>query len=361
MKGTARQRVREMPKNTTAAILVKQNDALVVDRVELPENLGVGQVLVEFDFSGLCGSQLGEIQGTKGFDPWLPHLLGHEGVGFVLKVGPGVTRFIPGDRVVAHWLPTTGISSECPRYAWKSRRVNAGLVTTFNRHGVISENRLTILPDWIPNELGPLFGCALPTAFGTVENIANVRIGSSVLIMGVGGVGLNMIQACQLRGAKDIIVFDLIDSRLSLASKLGATLCINTTCGDSFAAVNNALGGRSLDCIIDNTGNTSLIEAAFKAVDSRGRVVLVGVPRHDHDVCIHSLDLHFGKTIVGTAGGEFKPEDDFSRLFSVAEVMRDSLKALVTEVATLKEINDLIYFLKSGVSSGRCLIDLRNS
>ena len=134
----------QFPRVTRAAILVAQQQPLVIDEIELPEQLDVGQVLVELAYSGICGSQLGEIDGVKGPDKWLPHLLGHEAAGTVLAIGPGVRHVKPGETVVAHWKPSLGIESSVPQYRWHSKVVNAGWVATFNRHAVISENRLTM-------------------------------------------------------------------------------------------------------------------------------------------------------------------------------------------------------------------------
>ena len=106
----------KFPRTTRAAILVQQAQPLVVDEIELPKRLDTGQVLVELAFSGICGSQLGEIDGVKGYDKWLPHLLGHEGSGEVLAVGPGVRHVKPHDTVVAHWKPSLGIESPVPSY-----------------------------------------------------------------------------------------------------------------------------------------------------------------------------------------------------------------------------------------------------
>jgi len=132
--------------STVAAILVAQRQPLVVDEVGLPPVLDVGQVLVEYRWSGICGSQLGEIDGVKGPDPWLPHLLGHEASGRVLATGPGVRHVAAGDTVVAHWRPGRGIEAAPARYAWRGAALNAGRVTTFSRHAVVSENRLTPVP-----------------------------------------------------------------------------------------------------------------------------------------------------------------------------------------------------------------------
>ena len=124
----------------------------------LPENLECGQILVKLSYSGICGSQIGEIDG-KGTDKFLPHMLGHEGTG-MLKIGPGVIRFKPGDEVIAHWKPASkGISSIPPKYKWNGMIVNAGLVTTFNQFSIASENRLTKKPNNVRHDVASLYGC----------------------------------------------------------------------------------------------------------------------------------------------------------------------------------------------------------
>src|SRR6185312_7977302 len=131
-------RVREM--GMKAAILVEQNKPLVVDEVPLP-SLSAGQVLVRVQASGICGKQIDEVTGKRGDDPYLPHLLGHEGAGIVEDVGPGVRKVKSGDHVVLHWMKASGIDSAPPRYAWHGRELSAGWVTTFSDQTVVSENR----------------------------------------------------------------------------------------------------------------------------------------------------------------------------------------------------------------------------
>ena len=119
----------DFPTTTKAAILVAQNQPLVVDTIELPAELGVGQVLVQLKVSGICGSQLGEIDGVKGHDRFLPHLMGHEGFAKVLQIGPGVKNVQPGDNVVLHWRQGAGIQADPPKYRWRREPLNAGWVT----------------------------------------------------------------------------------------------------------------------------------------------------------------------------------------------------------------------------------------
>src|ERR1700733_12773951 len=124
---------------TTAAILVEQRQPLVIDEVEVPA-LGFGQVLVDVKVSRICGSQLGEIDGVKGPDRYLPHLLGHEAGATVMEIGPEAKHIEAGERVVLHWRPGRGIEARPTTYQWKGQKVNAGPVTTFSEYAVVSEN-----------------------------------------------------------------------------------------------------------------------------------------------------------------------------------------------------------------------------
>ena len=171
-----------------SAILVKSKKPLVIDEVILPKELEFGQVLVKIFYSGICGSQINEIDSIKEPDRYLPHLLGHEGSGIVEKIGPGVSRVKPGDHVVLHWRKGSGIESNTPNYIWNGKKLNAGRVTTFNEKAIVSENRITPIDKDFDLKLAPLFGCSVTTAFGVVNNDAKVKIGQSVVIFGVGGV-----------------------------------------------------------------------------------------------------------------------------------------------------------------------------
>ena len=210
-----------------AAVFVKQKSDLIVDNIELPLALEVGQVLVKIFVSGICGSQIGEINGVKGKDKFLPHLLGHEGCGEVLEIGPGVKTVNVGDRFV---FIEKGIGYNLILLNIKETVLNAGWITTFNNYAVISENRCTKVTDDISNDDVALFGCAVTTGFGVIENNAELRMGESIVVFGSGGLGLNIIQAAKLRSAWPIIAVDLYDNRLKLAKELGAHYCINSNC-----------------------------------------------------------------------------------------------------------------------------------
>ena len=123
-----------------SAILVESKKPLVVADIDLPNKLEFGQILVKIYYSGICGAQINEIDAVKGPDKYLPHLLGHEGSGIVEKIGDGVTRIKPGDHVVLHWRPSSGIQSSTATYSWNGKKVNAGWVTKFNEKTIVSED-----------------------------------------------------------------------------------------------------------------------------------------------------------------------------------------------------------------------------
>src|SRR5580693_7810143 len=204
-------------KSTNAAILAHSRQPLVIDEIALPEALDAGQVLVEVLHTTICGAQINEIDAVKGPDKFLPHLLGHEASAQVLEIGPGVTSVKPGDTVVLHWRPSLGIQSRPPAYAWRGDKLNAGWVTTFNDHAVVAENRMTVIPEDFDRKIAPLFGCAVTTAAGVVNNDAKLKIGESVAVFGVGGVGLNLVQFAALAGGNPIVAIDLLDHKLDMA------------------------------------------------------------------------------------------------------------------------------------------------
>jgi len=348
----------QIPNVMKAAILVEQNQPLVVDEIGLPGQLEVGQVLVKVISSGICGSQLGEISGVRGEDKYLPHLLGHEGAGVVQSIGPGVRFVQPGDTVVMHWRKSQGIDSMPPNYKWQGKKLNAGLIATFNEYAVVSENRLTAVDASTDMDTACLFGCAVTTGFGVVENNANIKMGESVVVFGAGGVGLNIIQASALLSAFPIIAVDLYDGRLELAKKMGATHVINAKESDAAQAIKDVIDPKDLDVFIDSTGQPSIIEMGYELTGTYGRVVLVGVPRKGNNINIYSLPLHFKKSISGSHGGEAIPHVDIPRYQKLLNEGRMELKILITERYPLTDINIALDRMRSGELSGRCLIDM---
>lgn len=340
---------------TRAAILEQLNALLVVDEIEMPEPV-CGQVLVQVRCTGICGAQLGEISGAKGPDKFLPHLLGHEGGAVVLETGPGVTQVKPGDHVVMHWRKGAGIHAQPAKYTWKGRTVNSGWVTTFNEHAIVSENRVTPIPADVDFEIAALMGCAVTTALGLINNDAQVKIGQSVAVFGCGGVGLNMVQGAAMVSADPIIAIDLFDKKLEMAREFGATHLLNAKKCDVREEVRKIVGKSGVDVFIENTGNVRLIETAYELTAPQGRTLLVGVPRHDQDITIHSLPLHFGKVLTGCEGGHTNPPVDIPRYLKLCRTGKLNLSRVITHRFTgLDRINDALDAVRSG-EAGRCVI-----
>ena len=345
-------------KSTKAAILVNQNQPLVVDNIDLPPKLDFGQVLVRLNYSGICGSQLGEIDGVKGKDHYLPHLLGHEGSGTVIEVGSGVKKVKEKDKVILHWKKSSGIESNVPTYKWKGKKINAGWVTTFNDYAIISENRCTPIGIDVDLKIASLFGCAITTGFGAIENKANLKMGENVLVFGAGGIGLNIIQAAKFYSANQIIAVDIFDNKLELAKLLGATDTINSKKTNFKDAIPSIVNNSDIDVFIDNTGNPEIIEYGYKIISKNGRVVLVGVPKFNKNISIHSLSLHFGKTISGTYGGDGNIDNDIPRYLRLVSNGKLVLDEIISDTFELKNINEAINNMRIGNISGRCIVKL---
>jgi S-(hydroxymethyl)glutathione dehydrogenase/alcohol dehydrogenase len=339
-----------------AAILVESHSELVIGEIELPKKLGYGQVLVLVRYSGICASQVHEIDALKGPDAYLPHLLGHEGSGSVLGIGPGVTTVSPGDNVVMHWRPGAGIQSETPKYRWDGQAINAGSVTTFNSHAIVSENRVTWIPEGFDMRLAPLLGCAITTAFGAIGNDAKLKVGESIVVLGAGGVGLAAVHAAHLTSAFPIVAIDLFDGKLAAALDVGATHTLDGGVADSvLERIYDIVGSEGADVVIETTGVSSVIELAYAASSSRGRTILVGVPDVRKTVTLHTLPLHFGKVLTGSHGGSSEPDRDIPRLVRLVDSGTLDLGRFPVTEHALADINDAVRLLRAG-SVGRQLI-----
>ena len=332
---------------TPAAILVEQRKPLVIGEVELPA-LKRGQVLVEIHATRLCGSQIGEIDGVKGPDKFLPHLLGHEAGAIVLEVGADVTNVAPGHRVVCHWRPGAGIDAGGSIYKWNGRDVNAGPITTFQKYAVISENRLTKVPPDTDFDLCCLLADTLTTGFGIINNDAKVKAGESVVIFGVGGIGLGAVLGAKLAGANPIIGIDLHDHKLVKAAEYGLTHQINASRENAADRVKEILGELA-DVTIDGTGNPKVIETAYDLAKLRGgRCVLFGVMPNDQRVCIHTLPLHFGRVLTGSEGGQSQPEFDIPEILGRLGAAKLDVSGFISRRVLLGDLSDVIDGMRRG-------------
>jgi 2-desacetyl-2-hydroxyethyl bacteriochlorophyllide A dehydrogenase len=335
-----------------AVILEKLDSDLTVGEIELTP-LQYGQVLVKNLVSGLCGAQLQEISGLKGNANFLPHLMGHEGCGIVQEVGVGVNTVKVGDKVVMHWRKGDGIEAPFPSYVYNGNKMSSGKVTTLSEYSIVSENRLTTVPDDTPEELCALLGCGLTTALGVITNEADVKFGESVLIIGSGGVGVNLIQGAKLASAYPIYAVDVIEEKRDLCLAIGATEFINSTTTSI---------DRKFDVIIDTTGIPSVLSNAIELLSGKGRLILVGQPKPGQDVNIPNANKLFegsGKIIRATQGGMTSPTDDIPRYINLHKSGLLDISKIITHRFDIDDINEAFKLLRSG-KAGRIMVNINN-
>lgn len=344
---------------TRAAILSQINQPLQIDELIMPE-LKKGQVLVKIAYSGVCHSQLNEIRGLKGEDKFLPHTLGHEGSGIVMEVGPEVQKVKAGDYVVLTWIKGKGMDVPATQYhRHDGSVVNSGAISTFMEYAIISENRLVPIPKEMPLKEAALLGCAIPTGAGIILNTLRVQHGNSIVIFGVGGIGLSAVLAASLMNVMPIIAVDVFDYKLDFARDVGATHLINASQEDPLATILKITGGRGVDYAIEAAGRREAMESAFRAVrDNGGLCVLAGNLSQGERISVDPFDLIKGKQIIGTWGGETDPDRDIPKYIRLYQAGKLRLDELVTDNFTLDEISNAIDMMRKGKITGRCLIEI---
>lgn len=340
---------------TQAALLVQTGQPLVLAEIETPA-LKPGQVLVEIAYSGACGTQVMEWRGDKGEDKWVPHCLGHEGTGTVIEAGSAVTKVKAGDKVVLSWIKGTGIEAGGAVYDWDGKKVNAGGVTTFQRHAVVSENRLTLLPPDLPMDVAVLLGCAAPTGMGAVYNVLKVQPGDAVAVFGTGGIGLNALMAAALAGAMPVIGIDPNPTRRALAQIYGATHVIDAS-GDVLAEIKKIVP-QGVDLAVESSGIPAVMEQAINATRQQGgRAVVIGNAKHGAVLSLNPGVFNQGKSLLGTWGGDSMPDRDYGRYGRLLNSGRFPVRDLLSKPYSLAQADQALQDLAAG-KVGRPLIDM---
>jgi S-(hydroxymethyl)glutathione dehydrogenase/alcohol dehydrogenase len=341
---------------TEAALLVATGKPLVLAEIEIPA-LKPGQALIEIAFSGACGTQVMEWRGDKGEDKWVPHCLGHEGTGTVLETGSAVTKVKAGDKVVLSWIKGNGIEAGGAVYEWEGKKVNAGGVTTFQRHAVVSENRLTLVPEGLPMEVAVLLGCAAPTGMGAVYNVLKVQPGDSVAVFGTGGIGLNALMAAALAGAMPVIGIDPNPTRRALAKLYGATHVIDPAAGDVAAEIKKIVP-QGVDLAVEASGVPTVMDQAVNATRQQGgRAVVIGNAKHGASLTLNPGVFNQGKSLLGTWGGDSFPDRDYGRFGRLLGSGRFPVRDLLSKPYTLAQADQALQDLAAG-KVGRPLIDM---
>lgn len=345
---------------TTAAVLESPNQPLRVCELDIPL-LNSGQVLVKMHWSGLCRSQLMEVQGLRGKDPYLPHLLGHEGYGQVIEIGPSVKKVKPDDKVVVTWIRGQGIQGGGSVFLDRNRKINAGPVATFATIAVISENCCVKVDDGISGDAASLLGCAIPTGAGIVMNEMKPRTNSSILILGAGGIGLAAIAGALISKCNPIVAVDLSEENLKLAKIFGATHTYKSSDFFENNISSKLTDGKGFDFAVEAAGSKFTIESAFNSVrDAGGLCIFASHPPEGQLISLEPHSLIRGKKIQGSWGGACDPDKDIPLFTDLHGQGKLPLENLISHRFSLDEINDAFEILERG-NCGRVLLNLSNN
>ena len=342
-----------------SAVLYELGHPLKIIELDLPAP-EQGEVLVKVIASGICHTQLLEIKGENATGSHIPNLLGHEGSGIVVSVGKKVTKVREGDHVILSWIRGCGTSTLPQPIEHNGQQINRGSVTTFSDYTVVSENRVTPIRKDMPLRPLALIGCAVATGMGMVFNNARVEEGSSIMVIGCGGIGINAIHAASIAKARTIIAVDRLEAKLEVAKRFGATHTVNSSKLDLHQELEKLTNQQGLDYAIDAVGKKETMEVAYSSVKkTSGKAILCGVPNPPgQTIEIDPFPLYYGRQLVGTSGGETNPDIDFDDYCSMYIDGVLKLDDMISHVLSLDDINEGIELMKAGKCI-RILIDMQ--
>ncbi|MEX2080701.1 MAG: Zn-dependent alcohol dehydrogenase [Dehalococcoidia bacterium] len=346
-----------------AAVMYAANQPLVIEDIEVDEP-GPNEVLVKTGASGVCHSDLHFMEGSYPYPT--PCVLGHESAGTVLKVGPGVTRAKVGDRVVVAFVTSCGSCDFCvtgkPHLCANTNALGRlgriklngqpmmqfANMSAFADQQLVHQNACVQVPDAVPLEVAALVGCSVMTGVGAVANTAKVPVGSTVAVVGAGGVGLNIIQGAKLAGASRIIAVDLLENKLAAAREFGATDVVDASKGDAVSAV-QALTNGGVDFAFEAIGLAKTAEQCWGMAKRGGKAIIVGMIPVGQSVTIPGPDFIFGeKGMLGSFYGSTRQTYDMPWLMELYRQKRLKIDELITRRYKLEEINEAYAALKNG-------------
>ena len=354
---------------TRAAVYRQPGSPLDITELEITE-LQPQDVLVRITHSGICRSDLSVYEGKREWDT--PMVLGHEGAGIVEDVGSAVSNVRPGDRVVLALAATCGHCRACSRgfgnrcetypalpigtyYDGGHRHRRDGewyysfcSVGSFAEHSVVHWSKAVRIPEGVPNSVACLVGCGVPTGVGSAVNTAKVHKGADCVVIGCGGVGLNVIQGCRLQGAGRIIAVDVSDDKLTLAEAFGATHTIDASSVDPVEAVAELTSGRGADYSFEVLGSEATYRQAWQCIGNGGLAVMVGGPEPGPPFHIEANEIYFGKALTSSLYGSSYPPRDFPWIFSLYLTGQLRLDELVSQHRPLDDVSDALDQLARG-------------
>lgn len=344
-----------------AAVLRERDGNSNIEEVDLapPE---ADQVRVQVKAAGVCHSDLSFRNGTVPLP--LPVILGHEGAGIVSEVGAAVTSVKEGDHVIINWTPFCGKCQNCREGRTNlcsgmgmggAAKMTAGGAPlsgaagagTFAEEMVMPESGVVAIAKDVPLELACLISCGVMTGVGAAINTAKIRPGSTVAVIGCGGVGINVIQGAKIAGASAIVAVDKVESKLELAKSFGAT---HGTTPEGLRELSaQVTGGLGFDYAFEVIGLSQTIRAAYDAVKRGGTAVIVGMGRFDDMVQLSAFEIFYSeKKLLGSYYGGANVSVDFQRLINLWRGGQLDLERLITRKISLDQVDDAFAAMETG-------------
>ncbi|WP_411078793.1 Zn-dependent alcohol dehydrogenase [Streptomyces sp. cmx-18-6] len=354
-----------------AAVLheIGQEKLEVLDDVEAV-GFGPGKVKLRIRATGLCHSDVSAMNGV--LPQPAPFIPGHEGAGEVLDVGDGVSGLSAGDRVLVCWLPACGACPSCRRGQTQlclAGFMNAGTPNfkrpggdvfgfagtgTFTEEVVVGAGCAVPIPDDVPFAIAALIGCGVTTGLGAAINTAKVEAGSSVAVIGCGGVGISTIQGARVQGAAQIVAVDPVASRREAALRFGATEAVAP---DELAdAKQRITGGEGFDYVFEVVGKSATARTAYDNTRRGGTLCVVGAGAMDDHFQVNMFELFFDeKRILPSMYGGGDVLRSYERAIALWRAGRIDLESMITHRVRLEEVNDALDQMRTGESLRTCI------
>ena len=336
-----------------AATLHETGKPLVIEDLAIPTP-GYGEVLVQTKACGMCATDL-HIQDGWGYEPALPFVMGHEPAGIVAALGDGVRNFQPGERVVPHIFYTCGNCHHCRTNRETLCTGLDGILGVLNHHGAYAEyftipaRQLFHLPENISFTDGSVIADAVVCAVHAVRRRAQVYPGDWVLVMGVGGVGLSVLQAARSAGAR-VIAADINDAKLEQAKRMGACEALLAQRDEFAASVKSLTGGEGVSVVFDCHGSEQTLRNGVASLRKNGRLVIIGYTREKYPLAPHWMSRCELEIVGSRSGGRQDTAD------AIELVGSGHWHSIVSDTFPLEEINEALGLMRTGKSKGRVVI-----
>lgn len=346
-----------------AAVCYEFGKPLVVEDIDL-ESPKKGEVKIRLAATAICHSDIHVIKGDfPGIQ--LPIVAGHESAGYVVEVGDGVNSVKPGDTVCTMLLSPCGkcyycvsgkphlctttypLDTERRMHNKRGQSIGGGKGAGNSEYAVVTESQLVPIPQDIPMESAALLSCGFTTGYGAVVNRAQVKPHDSVVVIGVGGVGISSIQGALISGAYPIIAVDIIDSKLEAAKSFGANHTINSRLSDAVQTIQQLTSGRGADFVFMTVGSAEALKQSFMMIGQRGVVVVVGVVNEPVPIIPAEFTIS-EKGLIGTKGGSIHPAVDIINIIDLYKAKRIKLDEMITGRYPLEQINEAIASVERG-------------